>query len=496
MEGKERAEENLAGPADDTGFSIYTNAEYGIKLKYPSKWPKSEGHMGTVVSFVCPDDPMHISSLNLLVQDLNGSMTLEEFTQLSLEQMKAMMQGGWGAPKVWNADLFRLPGKRMQFVTPMGPFTVKVFQAWTVKNDLAYIFTFSAPADLHDTYREVVEKILDSMEFVAATPPHEKPIEIFCLGNYENQTHMFRLGCPLSWTLTQPKAGPAVTMEYKGPLSPKESSPVILRADVMVTPLPDPSWNLDQYSNIYAMRLADLLPTGEELPQKQKATLGGQEAYLVSYNSDAVTAGGRFTQIYTIKDGKVYILTTMTDAPKHDNRPLPLFKRVQQSFEFLSSGFQSKSHLVTYENLLYKVAFEFAKDEYNISNGFMGTLVSFERGGGSDVPFRSNVNLVVTEVPEGSPKTLDAFADVIRSQLEMAVEDSNIIAEEEITMSNTAARKITYCGKIAERRFKFEQRYLIHNNLAFVVSFSALEEDFASELQASQDLLNSFALLD
>ncbi len=186
--GKEIAQEGLA--ADAEGYSPYVNSEHGVSLVYPEEWKKSEGYMGTIVSFLCPDDATGRTSLNLLVQEVPPGITLEDYSAESLGQMKQMMADT--EFKVWDGDMFAQAGKRMQFVADMGPFTVKVFQAWTVAKDQAYIITYSAPAETHDLQREHVEKVIASTKFVKAEPK-EKPIELLCLKHYENPTHAFRL---------------------------------------------------------------------------------------------------------------------------------------------------------------------------------------------------------------------------------------------------------------------------------------------------------------
>jgi hypothetical protein len=184
--GKERADEGLASG----GYSPYVNTDFGVSLAYPEDWKKSDGYMGTIVSFLCPDDPTGRTSLNLLVQDIPSGITLEDYSNESVGQMRGMMADT--EFKVWDANMFEQAGKRMQFSTELGPFVVKVFQAWTVAKDQAYILTFSAPAETHDNYREQVEKVIDSTKFVKAEPK-AKPIELLCLKYYENPTHSFRL---------------------------------------------------------------------------------------------------------------------------------------------------------------------------------------------------------------------------------------------------------------------------------------------------------------
>jgi len=407
--------------------------------------------MGTLISLICPEDPAGRTSLNLLVQEIPDEVTLEDYTSQSLQQMQALSGGeGW---KVWDEKLLGLSGKRMQFAISAGaPVPMKLFQAWTVQEGKAFIVTFSSPADTHDGHRTTVETILGSLKFAAKADPQEKPIENLCMVHFENEKNLFRLRYPRSWKAIQPKAGPVVQFQYQDVLSARDPTVFKLSVDVMVTPLPDASWTLDRYSEIASLRLQDILGEEAEIPNKEKVSLGGQEAYAVRYNSDSIERGGKFVQTYTVKDGKVFIITTMATTPEKDKRPYPVFDRILASFEFLSPGYTSKTHLFVYEHLIHKVSFEFSGD-FTICDGFMMTLVSFEHGHSDDQGFRSNVNLVLSDVPDTAD--LAAFTELVHQQLQSAIDDLDISAETACTLGGLPAREIRYSGKIAQREFSF-----------------------------------------
>ena len=165
--------------------------------------------------------------------------------------------------RVWEAPLLGKDGKRLQFQAPMGPFVMTVYQAWTVTDKRAFIVTYSSPSDVHNDNRKHVEVLLDSLEITGAQDPTKKPIDLCCFRFYENTEHLFRLKyayqtllrqvilicsqrCPLSWNVVSSAGGPAFQAEYQGTLGPKDTGAAYLRLDVVVSPLPDPSWDLDK----------------------------------------------------------------------------------------------------------------------------------------------------------------------------------------------------------------------------------------------------------
>jgi hypothetical protein len=95
----------------------------------------------------------------------------------------------------------------MCFSITGSPIAVKLFQAWTVIKGKAYIVTFSSPESTHEQYREVVDGILDSLQFTTKLQPHQKPIESLCMVYYENEKHGFRVRHPRSWQAVQPQSG-------------------------------------------------------------------------------------------------------------------------------------------------------------------------------------------------------------------------------------------------------------------------------------------------
>jgi hypothetical protein len=160
----------------------------------PSFAPCSHSRsLNTVFALLCPDDPQRLTSLNLLVQELPNGMSMEEFTAKSLESMQQHPP-----PEIWEAPVLGQEGKRMCFETALGPFTLRIYQAWTIKEDKAYIVTFSSPTQMYGSFRQVAEHIIEHLKFVEPVPPIKRPIELLCLKTFDSTAHCFRIKC-VSW---------------------------------------------------------------------------------------------------------------------------------------------------------------------------------------------------------------------------------------------------------------------------------------------------------
>eukprot|EP01089_Gocevia_fonbrunei_P015608 TRINITY_DN4604_c0_g1_i1.p1 TRINITY_DN4604_c0_g1~~TRINITY_DN4604_c0_g1_i1.p1 ORF type:complete len:491 (+),score=138.32 TRINITY_DN4604_c0_g1_i1:117-1589(+) len=490
MEGKESDASTIVTKEEEEEWDTYTSGEFGISIAYPAEWIKSEGQMGTAVAFVHPLDQM--TSVNLLVQPLPEGAEytdLEEFTKKSVDQMIEMMGGE--KFDVEDGTLFKQKAKRMNFSTPFGAMTIKVFQTWTLKDGKAFILTYSSPGETHDELRPIVEKMLESADWAPIVPVAERPIQVLFLKVHENKEHLFRIRYPNNWVVKEAKGfGPALTVEYTGGLTPRETEDYTLKLTLTVTPLPTTDFTLEKWSRVISNNLSDHI-IGELAPPKE-VTFGGQKGIQFRYTSDSAVKSGRTVQTFTLLNNKVFTFSAISTTPEGDNRPFPIFESVEKSFEFLpSETFDSQIDNLIYEHLVYKVGFTYHSG-WMPAEGVMGTVVSFERG--NNQTLKSNVNLVIAE-NDPTLKSLDDFGKVVKEQLTMA-EESKIEQEADTDVGGEKGKRIVYTGVIGGKRFMFEQLFTLRNEKAYIISFSSLEEDFTVERRRGDRLLKSFRFLD
>jgi len=490
---KEKAEEGLA-TTEEGSYSPFVSSDHGVSLLYPEHWTKVSGYLGTIVSFLIPEDETAHTTLNLLTQELPPGTTLEDYSTESIKHLQEMMTYQ-GTFKVWDGVLFGQKGKKMQFAIDLGTVSVQVFQAWTVSNDQAYIITFSSPSHLHDSFREQVEQVMNSTKFIKKTEPKQKPIELLCFKHYENTTHSFRVRFPRTWIVKEPQreGGPVVQAKFDD----DTQGDVIrtLAADVTISPLPVPSWGVSEYKEIALMRLGDLAG-GEENIQLKDTRMGGQEAIQARYTS--TSAGTTNLHIFTVKDGKAYNLAFSTNMPIDDTRPYPIFARILSSFKFLPPEFTSKKELLVLEHLVRKISFEFPEEGWIPSETIMMTTVSFEHLPNKEETMpRSNVNLVINDLAilPSSSRSLEGFNKFMQEQLEANVEGLCLINARAVKMAGCDARELHYQGTVGDKRIGCVQSFTLSAGKAYVISFSALLENFETELELARPIISSFTIL-
>jgi len=149
------------------GLLTYDSPDYGIRIKYPADWAKQEQVMGAVVAFFAPTEgPSDIfqDNVNIIVQDLSAQpMTLDEYTELSLGQIEQFITD----PSILDSSavtLADIPGHKIVYTGKQGQYDLKWMQVWTVKNDKAYVISYTAEVSRYSALLETVQEMIDSFE--------------------------------------------------------------------------------------------------------------------------------------------------------------------------------------------------------------------------------------------------------------------------------------------------------------------------------------------
>lgn len=154
-----QSESTKKTPSD---FLTYENSDYGVKIKYPSNWQQTETE-DVIVSFLSPkaDASADIQeNLGLIMNDLAGQgLTLQKYNEIAIEQLKQtfpdikIIESG-------STVLSNNPAHKVVFTAS----NLKFMQVWTIKYDLAYIWSFVATESSYADYLGTIQTMLDSFE--------------------------------------------------------------------------------------------------------------------------------------------------------------------------------------------------------------------------------------------------------------------------------------------------------------------------------------------
>jgi len=140
------------------------------EISYPEKWVKQA--KPNMVLFLSPQKnktDFFQENVNVMLQDLSSQpMTLEEYTDLTKQQVTQAL----GASAIISLKDMNFAGqkaKEMIYNMPKNPmagrnFNLKLRQIWFVKENKAYLFTYTAEKDEYENYLEVAKQTIDSFK--------------------------------------------------------------------------------------------------------------------------------------------------------------------------------------------------------------------------------------------------------------------------------------------------------------------------------------------
>jgi hypothetical protein len=127
-------------------------------------------------------------------------------------------------------------------------------------------------------------------------------------------------------------------------------------------------------------------------------------------------------------------------------------------------------------------------------SGMMGTkLLAFAPMESARDVFRENVNLIVQDLT-GYGVGLDTFTVYSLKQLAEVMADYSLKESVRLQNANGDVHKLVYDGAQGKMPLSFVQYYMMHNEKAYVLTFTAERSRFADWQQTGEQLLRSFIL--
>lgn len=136
-------------------------------ISYPPTWVlDNKEQMGIIMQLFSPlSSPKDSFSdnVNLVIQNLSGQPVndLDKYTQLSENQIKSMMKDS----KILSSkrmNRHKQEFQKIQYTAKQGIYKLKFQQYYFIKNEKAYVLTFTCEVDEFKNYSEISEKIMDS----------------------------------------------------------------------------------------------------------------------------------------------------------------------------------------------------------------------------------------------------------------------------------------------------------------------------------------------
>ncbi|MGL5940698.1 MAG: protein kinase domain-containing protein [Waterburya sp.] len=148
-------------------LSFYQDPSQDFKIGYPELWSKEnrDDFFATGVIFFAPLENAQDTfkeQVSILVEVLPQDMSLAKYTEESIAEIKKLSD-----PNVSTAQTVNLGKQEARQVIYNGEENgnpVRRMQTWSIKNNQAYVITYTAQPDSYESYLPTVEKMIESFE--------------------------------------------------------------------------------------------------------------------------------------------------------------------------------------------------------------------------------------------------------------------------------------------------------------------------------------------
>lgn len=441
-----------------------------------------------------------------LEQAQMSNITLEEFTNLSVQQLQQNLESVMDL-KISDTKVGALPAKAISYKATMPQLNkrLRTYQTWFLKNNKAYMLSYNdmVGKSLADFERKktIAERCFASFKLIPKTTVRPPVTEIL-MRTHIDVPHAFRCETLLAWKpLANCKPPLVLGLEYNSfMVEPTEKETVSLQQLVSVQKLPE-NVTPAVYAELVKFQLTKAGVTGEF----GKAKLGRKhEAQQVTYRepgSDATTV-----QTWCIRDGRVYTVTYTYAAVSVDERPRNLLSFFLDSFDFITPnspgnsvrpssacarvlmGVQEGSTLC-YENLMWRFSFRFSPDEFEPAQAMPGAVITLARKGSN-----GNVTVTAQRAAKNSNLTLDEQVRGVEKQLSTTVPAFEKESTTDTRFAGLPAKQILYSGSAENMTIRFKQLFFVNHDILYFVCVADTAPTFEQTVRDAQPVLDSFTV--
>jgi hypothetical protein len=144
---------------------------------------------------------------------------------------------------------------------------------------------------------------------------------------------------------------------------------------------------------------------------------------------------------------------------------------------------------LTYTDKTYNYSIDYPQEWVKTSISEV-TAFMIPKDGPND-KFQENVNVLIQDL-SGHPMTLDQYTELTRNQITQNFGDSALISMQPATVAGQNAEVAIYNFKYQSRELKIKQYWLVKSQRAFVVTYTAVPDQFTRYDSTATQVMNSF----
>jgi eukaryotic-like serine/threonine-protein kinase len=149
---------------------------------------------------------------------------------------------------------------------------------------------------------------------------------------------------------------------------------------------------------------------------------------------------------------------------------------------------------ILYENETHNFQINHPR-KWEVAEGVMGTVVAFiSPRENADDKFRENINVAVGDLAAYPGLTLDKYEEISLAQLTNLITDFKLVKRGNSVISGMPAKTLVFTGRQGIFQVKFMQAYMIANNRAYVITFSAENREYRNYEEVTKEMLNSILI--
>lgn len=150
-------------------LSVYQNSSLGFQVKYPQVWSKQNRNdfFTEGILFLSPlknNTDRFQESVSILVENPPQDTSLAEYTEQSVAEIKQLSV--LNVREAWSASLGGHPARQIVYSGSVNGTSVQRMQTWAIKNNRAYVVTYTALPETYNSYLPTVEKMMKSLKLV------------------------------------------------------------------------------------------------------------------------------------------------------------------------------------------------------------------------------------------------------------------------------------------------------------------------------------------
>jgi len=156
----------------------------------------------------------------------------------------------------------------------------------------------------------------------------------------------------------------------------------------------------------------------------------------------------------------------------------------------VTGGKEKTGQEQTYQQKGYTINYA---ENWELNNSSqMGTeFILFSRLEGSGDVFRENVNLIVQDLPAKGMSLAD-YTALSEAQIKTLITHSKLLSSKRIKSGSREYQRLEYTGQQGVYSLHFVQYYQIQHNKAYVLTFTAEQNQFTRYREEAEMMLQSF----